>query len=345
MSLNFSSFSEFLEVTAKDDRQFLRDGEFQKIPETACALANSSGGWIILGAEQEWDNKINITGFENKNIRINILIPRGISFAFQKFVNIIVICIAPLEWYKRPLLLEGKFYRRVECENLLSSRKSAAIIASDAQDFSRDDEPAMNFFINQDCLNDFYNDVIKIHEEYKNFSISEFLCRSFIFSGKYLTFAGALMFGNIIKVRAALDYPSLHAELEEFNIWNAYKNILPRLVNKLSSRCSEAFQEIFINALLHADYHINNFINVVITPGPPKVLIENPGIIKRGTRNQRLKKIFELSEISKKNRGLDTVKKYMPSFRLEQDMLNFCVKSSLELEGISENINVKPIII
>ena len=339
MSLNFSSFSDFLEITAGDDREFLRDGEFSKIPSTACALANSSGGWIILGAEREWDDEIIITGFENKNINVNILIPRGISFSFQNFINVIVICIAPLEWHRRPLLFNGMFYRRIEGVSVTSSMKSAAIAASDAQDFSRDDEPAMNSFISSECLNDFYGTVIKIHDEYKNFSAGEFLCRSFIFSGKYLTLAGALMFGNIIKIRAALDYREAHAELEANNIWDAYKNILPRLVNKLSSRCSEAFQEIFINALLHADYHADNFINVSITSDPPSVFIDNPGTIRPGARNHRLKKIFELAEISRKGRGLETVKKYMPSFRLEQDMLNFRVTSSLELEGIAELSN------
>lgn len=336
MSLKFSSFSEFLETTADDDREFLRNGEFSKIPAVACALANSSGGWIILGAERDWDGEINITGFENKNVIVNVPIPHGISFSFQKFLNIIIIYIAPLEWHKRPILFEGMFYRRVEGVNLTSSAKSAAIIASDAQDFSRDDEPAMNFFINPDSLNDFYGTVLKFHDEYKNFSVGEFLCRSFIFSGKYLTRAGALMFGNIIKIKAVLNYSGAYAELEENNIWDAYKNILPRLVNKLSSRCSEAFQEIFINALLHADYHAGNVITVRITSDPPKVLIKNPGIIRDGTRNHRLKKIFELAKISRKRRGLETIKKYMPSFKLEQDMLNFCVASSLELEGIAE---------
>lgn len=345
MSLNFSGFAKFLESTANDDREFLRDGEFDKIPSTSCALANSSGGWIILGAEKDENDEINITGFKNKNINLISLIPNEISFAFQILERVMIICIAPLEWHKRPLLFKGKIYRRVEGVNLISSKKSAAIIASDLSAPSLDDEPAMNFYLNPESIEDFYNTVIKIRPEYKNFSTEDFFSRSFIFSGKFLTFAGVLMFGNIIKVRAVLDYSSKRTEITENNIWDAYKNILPRLVSKLSSRCSQAFQEIFVNALLHSNYKADNFINVSITSNPAKVLIENPGTIRRGTRNKRLEKIFEISGISKKGRSLETIKKYMPSFRLEQDMLNFRVRASLELEGLAELSNSQPIIL
>ncbi|MBQ9419833.1 MAG: hypothetical protein IJU31_05580 [Synergistaceae bacterium] len=211
----------------------------------------------------------------------------------------------------------------------------SAFIASDVEDFSRDDEPTVNFYINPESVNDFYNTVIKLHDEYRNFSVGSFLCRSFIFSGKFLTLAGALMFGNIIRVRAALEY-SKRIEIEENNIWDAYKNILPRIANKLSARCSHAFQEIFVNALLHSDYKIDNFIDIIITSNPPKVLIDNPGIIKRTSRNHRLAKIFELAGLSQRWRGLWTVEQYMSSFRLVQDMINFRVKASLTLEGRTE---------
>ena len=345
MSLNFSGFAKFLESTANYDREFLGDGEEDKIPSTSCALANSSGGWIILGAEKDENDEINITGFKNKNININSLIPSEISFAFQNLGRVIIICIAPLEWNKKPLFFKGNFYRRVEGVNLISSKKSAAILASDLLELSLDDEPSVNFYINPESVEDFYNTVIKIKPEYKNFSTEDFFSKSFIFSGKFLTLAGALMFGNIIKVNAVLYYSSGKIEIAENNIWDAYKNILPRLVHKLSSRCSQAFQEIFVNALLHSNYKVDNSINISITSNPPKVLIENPGIIRHGTRNKRLEKIFELSGISKKGRGLDTIKNYMPSFRLEQDMLNFRVRASLELEGLAELPTSTPIIL
>ena len=92
--------------------------------------------------------------------------------------------------------------------------------------YGGDDFEFMNACINSESLNDFYETVINLHDEYKNFNHGEFLRRSFIFSGKYLTFAGALMFSNIIRVKAELKYSQGHAEIQALNIWDAYKNIL-----------------------------------------------------------------------------------------------------------------------
>ena len=350
MTLNFPGITKFLENTAEDDREFLREEEIYKIPSTSCALANSSGGWIILGAEIYEDGEIEITGVKNSNIKINSLIPSGISFDVQILgggfsKKIIIIFIENLEWNKKPFLFEGNFYRRVEGVNLISSKKSAAIVACDVFENSCDDEPAMNFFINPESVEDFYKTTIKMKPEYKNFSVDEFLSRSFIFSGNFLTFAGVLMFGNVIKIRAVLDYEDVHAELTENNIWDAYKNILPRLVNKLSLRCSQALQEIFINALLHADYKIDNSINISITSKPPKISIDNPGFLRGNARNKRLKKIFDFSGMSVNGRGLETIKKYMPSFKLKEDMLNFRVNALLDLEGQIEPAKSMPVIL
>ena len=331
--MNFSSFNECLDATANDDREFLKEDEIYKFSETACALANSSGGWIVLGVERYHDDELNITGLTTPNLNINSLIPREIFFETQNIERVLIVRIAPLDSKIKPLFINENFYRRVEGVNLISSRRSAAIIASDAYEASCDDSPTMNFYLNPETLEDFYNTVINRNVEYKNLTPEEFLCRSFIFSGKFLTFAGALMFGNVIKVRAVLDSPTEHAELEARNIWDSYKNILPRLVSKLSPGCSQAFQEIFINALLHSDYRAGNLIDISITSEPPKVLIANPGTIRNSTRNHRLKKIFELSGISIEARNLESVKKFMPAFRLEQDMLNFRVKASLLLEA------------
>ena len=332
--MNFSGLDEFLKETSNDDREFLSDEEISNVAPTACAMANSSNiGWIILGAVREFDDEIKITGFFHSPLNINSLIPRGISFEVQEVEKVLIIKIAPLSCREKPLFFHGNCYRRVEGVNLISSRRSAMLMAHNS---SLDDGPAVNFYIDPESLAEFHESVIKLHDEYKNFSPEDFLCRSFIFSGKFLTYAGALMFGNIIRVRAFLDAANEHVEIEARNIWDAYKNILPRLVKKLSPGCSQAFQEIFINSMLHSDYRAGNLIEIFITSEPPKVLIINPGTICDEIRNKRLKKIFELSGISVKNRNIKSVKNFMPSFKLEQDMLNFRVKALLNLEGNSK---------
>ena len=196
--------------------------------------------------------------------------------------------------------------------------------------YGGDDFEFMNAYINSESLNDFYETVIKLHDEYKNFNHGEFLRRSFIFSGKYLTFAGALMFSNIIRVMAELKYSHGHAEIEALNIWDAYKHILPRLLIKLSTKSSEILRETFINALLNSDYNIDNKINIFITPNPAKILIDNPGILRNHVINKRLEKIFLLSGMIKNKKNNSS------SLNIEQNMLNLRVKTSFKIEGLSQ---------
>ena len=170
--------SSFLIPNSFDDQQFLREDEIYKVPMTACALANSSGGYIIIGAELDPDGEINITGI-NSSININSLIPREISFDTEYKGRVLVVRVLPLEFYKRPVFFEGKLFRRVENENLISSRRSAAIMASSSEEY--DDETA-NLYIDTGSLNNFYDTVTKIHAPYKNLEPGEFLSRSFIFS-------------------------------------------------------------------------------------------------------------------------------------------------------------------
>lgn len=409
LSEKFSTFTEFLENTASEDRQFLSSDEFHKIPASVCAFANSCGGWLILGAEF-LDDEINFSGIpEDFN-------PGKFCDEFQIFTDpakIIVSYIPQLTWHRKPQTFGGKIYRRVEGENLISGKQSGAIIITDAQEFSRDDFPVENANFDDEAMNEFREVVIKSHDEYKIFSRDEFLRRSFIFSGKHLTFAGALMFGDIMQIRAGLHYNSDIIAIEANNIWKAYRNILPRITLKLSDKCAAAVHEALINSLLHSDYNISREINITITPNPAKILIDNPGTIRGVVRNQRLMKIFDLAGISRykvsnamgihddtgnektfnsymlsvsheniscnhdrssghessnvyceqpdsldrkhashefyaaktfmppifpihAKTGMYIIKTFSPTFKLEQDMLNFRVNATLRLEGYSE---------
>ena len=142
------------------------------------------------------------------------------------------------------------------------------------------------------------------------------------------------MFGDTLRIRAVLDYSGGHAEIEAVNIWRAYADILPRLTFALSEKCAAAFREVFVNALLHADYNAGNDINIIITSNPPKVFADNPGTIRGTIRNHRLARMFAMSGITAvKSQGLSIIREYMPDFTLSENMLDFRTSAALTLEG------------
>ena len=228
---------------------------------------------------------------------------------------------------------DRKFIREI----INPSLRARSIFAYDELKISRDDFAFLNASIKSESLKDFYETVIRLHKDYKVLRTEEFLRRSFIFSGKYLTFAGALMFSNIIRVKAELNYSEGHFEIEEFNIWDAYRNILPRLEANLSTESAIILRESFVNALLHSDYNLDNKINILITPEPAKISIDNPGLVRGTVRNKRLEKIFKLSGISEsKHKGIETIRNYFSSFKLEQDLINFRTRTKFEIKGIKK---------
>ena len=298
-----------IEIISKDDAR--------RVPETACAFANSSGGRIIC------------EGFEPLKF-----MPPGVPYSIESDGSVYVPALA---WRKRPIALNGRVYRRIEGQNVISGLRAKSLIAADAHESSRDDRPAGNLALNEKAISEFFEKVTELHPEMKIFERGEFLRRCGVFSGKFLTFAGALMFGDILNVRAVLDYPKRRAEIEVSNIWLSYTEILPRLTSALSPKCSEAFTEIFTNALLHSDYNIDSNINITIIPAPARAVIDNPGTIRGAIRNHRLEKMFALSGIThRKFHGLDIIRSYMPNFTLQQDMLELRTISTLNLEGHSE---------
>ncbi len=300
-----------------DDIYFLKssenDDEINKLPEIICALANSSGGIVILDSIPE------------------INIPHEIEYSVQELADgKYALHVQPLKWNLRPAMIHNRVYRRVEGENLISGRYARSVMSMDALSFSRDDFP-VKAMLDEECMNEFRDSVLSLQTGYENLNRNEFFRRTFIYSGKYLTFAGALMFGKIIRVCAKVN----DTKIDAYNIWRAYTDILPRMTQKLSDSCACALREAFINSLLHSDYNISRLITITIKPRPLRAVIDNPAIIRGITRNHRLEKIFMLSGISQcKHEGIERIKSYDPNFKLEQDMLNFRVKAAIRLEGI-----------
>ena len=382
--IDVSAFAEFLERTADDDRQFIGIDDLHKIPASVCALANSSGGWIVAGAERDINDDITITGLNDDPEKY---IPAEIPHEVHEFDEATAIYVPTLEWYRKPIVLNGQVYRRVEGENVISGKWARSVMSADALEFSRDDCPVKNITLNDNDINEFTtkfsavsrdvrgnfifgkqarsvmspnvnNDdtnefTVKtrdeggrvifgkharsdthypVNDDFTKKARDDFMRKCGVYSGKHITLAGALMFGELVNVRAVLSYSSGHAELERHNLWRAYSDILPRLTARLSGKCAAALREVFVNALLHADYNIDRHIDIAITSSPPKITITNPGTIRGTTRNYRLAKLFRLSGMS--GGGMKPIYDYAPNFKLEQDMLNFRVSATLTLEGL-----------
>ena len=294
---------------------FGRD-DIERVPETACAFANSSGGEISCGV------------FDPVS-----LIPPGVPYVRETSGSVY---IPPLAWHKRPITLNGKVYRRIEGQNVISWLWAKSVMAGDSHEASRDDFP-FEAVLNVDDVGAFTSKVMEFSPGMRRYSRLEILKRAGVYSGKYLTFAGALMLGDIVSVSSRLEYFGGRAEIEAKNIWRAYTEILPRLIFALSEKCAEAFRKVFVNSLLHADYNADNHITIAITSSPPTVTFDNPGMIRWTTRNHRLSKMFALSGITGgKLNDFDIIHSYMPNFELTQDMLNIRTFAALNLEGHGE---------
>ena len=300
------------------DTQIISREESYKVPETACAFANSSGG-VIVG-----------DGFDAAKF-----IPPDVPYVAEDYG----VYVPPLVWHKKPALCHGRVYRRIEGENVISGLRAKIIMAGEAHDSSRDDYPVENMTLREESIRRYCD---KANDS--GMPREKFLRKIGVYSGKFMTFAGALMFGEILRIRAVMDY-SGHVEISAVNIWDAFTEILPRLVYPLSSKCAEAFTEMFINSLLHADYNADNRINFVITPNPPKVFADNPGTIRGTIRNHRIRKILAMSGMIKRRKihGLDIIRDYMPSFRLDENMLDLRTSATLILEG--KSILPKPVML
>ena len=298
------------------DTEIISRDEAYKVPEAACAFANSSGG-VIVG----------------ENFDPLKLIPENIPY----IAGDCGVYIPPLVWHKKPALYRGRVYRRIEGQNIISGRNAKIIMAGDAHEFSRDDYPVRNVLLCEKSISEFHMKAARLNEGLRKFSRVEFLRRSGAYSGEFLTLAGALMFGDILRVNAVLDYDGGNAEIEARNIWDAFTMIFPRISAPLSSKCAAAFREVFINALLHADYNADSHVNFVITSNPPRVFADNPGTIRGTIRNHRLAKMFMVSGLTarRKSHGLNIIRGYMPSFTLEENMLDLRTSATLTLEGKS----------
>ncbi|MBR0035958.1 MAG: hypothetical protein IJP54_09800, partial [Synergistaceae bacterium] len=232
------------------------------------------------------------------------------------------ICVEALKWYEKPAVLNGRVWRRIEGQNVICGAWAKSVMA--CRD-SCDDFPVEGAALDSELLEDFRRAVLGRDEAYSALTHDEFLRRTGIFSGKHLTSAGALMFGEELTIRAVLRHGKLHAEIHESNIWGAYTRILPRITRALSAKSAGEVRNALTNALIHSDYNLDTHIDISIFSRPARIIISSPGIITNSVKNHRLHKLFTLAGIT------------AGTFTAEYDMLNFRTTSTSIIE---ENIPI-----
>ena len=270
-------------INPEQDTQILGRDELHKIPECVNAMLNSYGG---------------------------VIKPEGESDIFVDALN----------WYDKPIALNGRVWRRIEGQNVICGAWAKSVIA--CRD-SCDDFPADDTALDSELLEDFRRVLVSRDDVYLALTHDEFLRRAGIFSGKHLTSAGALMFGEKLNISAALKHGELHAKIQESNIWGAYTRILPRITRALSTKSAVEVKNALTNALIHSDYNIDTQIDISILSKPARIIISSPGIITNSIKNHRLYKLFTLAGIT------------AGTFTAEYDMLNFRTVSKIHVEGIT----------
>ena len=227
--------------------------------------------------------------------------------------------VEALNWYEKPIALDGRVWRRIEGQNIISGVWAKSVMAS--RD-SCDDFAVDGAALRGEHVADFRRAVLRLHPELGEFTHDEFMRRTGILSGRHITSAGSLMFGGAITVRAVLAHREIHAEIEAHNIWEAYTVLLPRLTRRLSAKSAESVRAALTTSLISSDYNLDTHIHISILSSPPRIVVDSPGLITPSLRNHRLIRIARLAGI------------FAAPFEAEHDMLNFRTLSTIHIEGV-----------
>ena len=355
-AVSFASWSDFLDRTAGEDREFLPEDAVDRFPAVCCGMANGTGGWIVLGAGWEEEAPVLLglsdpSGLERR-LRAALAGGRALSAdtvsAFRALdaggVPLLLARVDPADWHRRPVCVGGDtfrgVYRRVEGVDLVSGRRARFRYALDALECLRCESAVPGLSVadlHEESVASFREAVTARRPEWRALSPEAFLARTLVLADGAVTRAGHLLLGKkATRVRAVFLGASGEEDIFEVrSLWRAYADLLPRFCAGLSAACAAALRECFVNALVHAD-HDEGFVRA--TREPDSVRIENPGLprCRPGEalcRNARLMRMFLLAGAAgDAGRGLAAVRAYRPGFGLKQDLLELTTVAELDLE-------------
>lgn len=297
----------------------------KSIWESYSAMANTDGGMILLGIkEDKGTQKLSISGVKNASkrvkefwdtlnsakVNVNLLIDRDVEILNIEGLDVIVINVPRAKYNQKPIyingnILKGTYKRNYEGDYICTESEIKAMIR-DASDESNDSRIIPNYGIDdldKNTLKQYRHRFSSRNPDHvwNGLEDEEFLImlgairEDRIKKEKYLTIAGALMFGKGYIVRELfsnlkLDYMEINnndVEIRwddrftidgswENNLYNFYFLVMPKLTKDIKvpfklenlerqddTLVHKAIREAFINALIHADYSIQGEIKVI----------------------------------------------------------------------------------
>jgi predicted HTH transcriptional regulator len=356
------TFETFLSRTEETDRVFISSdspSSFDAFLTACCGMANGAGGWIILTPGPDWREqrlreeaaRIGVDGlsfsrFDDSNSssskekrgktldeskppeegkRSKGKAPKNTPLAVE---------VRPAWWTSRPVVLsDGRSYRRIEGNDVLSGRSSLFKQAIDALEVSRDDRAAgiaPAAVLESEDAPKFRAAVVKLRPEWERLSGVNFMKRALVLDADgRVTRAGELLLGRSVPLAGCP------------NVWRACERLLPDITAPLSPACAAAARECFLNALVHADYD-EGWIELRIAGGV--LTLSNPGLPRDGAyypRNYRLYRMLTLAGVIRapgagRKSGLGIIHSFTPHFQLKRDMLTLSTVAELALESAED---------
>lgn len=291
-----------------------KEGYNSSLAKEICALANASGGKILIGVTD--DGRI-------KSVKINNKMKSEIQDLVRNFdpsflVNVIesngVVIVDVFEGNKKPYSTGGKFYMRQGANSQQLSREEIKNLFINERVINFDEIPNQNFNFGKDFNEQAYENFLSRINIKTKLSRDDILKNLELLNGENIKNAGALLFckkaTRVLRgatVICALFMGKTKTKVidsKEFDadLFSNYTDAFNYLRSKLNTEYimtsgpreeilelpEKALREALLNAIAHRDYFSN--ANISISIFSDRVVIDNPGNLIGKTKIEDLYK-------------------------------------------------------